>query len=83
MASLAEAGFVPAGFPRLEDRGRRRAVNTLGEPKSRGVGIAVEPVDDLQQQRDGFGVALSDAVRGEAQSRRQGAICIRLWSGPS
>src|SRR5271155_3934217 len=33
--------------------------------------IAVEPVDDLQQQRDRLGVAPSDAVRGEAQSRRQ------------
>ena len=35
------------------------------------VGIAVEPVDNFQQDRDGFCVALGDAVRGEAQSRRQ------------
>jgi len=33
--------------------------------------IAVEPVNNLQQQRDGLCVALRDAVRGEAQSRRQ------------
>ena len=33
--------------------------------------MAVEAIDDLQQEPDGFGVAPSDAVRGEAQSRRQ------------
>ena len=35
------------------------------------VGITVEPVDNFQQERDGSCVALSDPVRGKAQSRRE------------
>ena len=66
------AVFIPPGFPRFEEGGRRRAMNNSGELKSSsGVGMAVEAIDDLRQERDGLGVAPSDAVRGEAQSRRQ------------
>jgi hypothetical protein len=68
-ASISRPGLAPLGgfsaSRSLEVAGPGRIERCVAR------GIAVEPVADLQQERDGLCVAPGDALAGEAQRRRQ------------